>query len=192
MSGQTDHPVGTFNCVLNAWNSYEKELLNYLIHRIGDRPTAEDLLQEIFLKSIRQGIGFCQIDNPRAWLFQVAKNIVIDHSRLSKPLTELTELTDDVVSPQVNYCDPVEQLASCLVYNLNILEEEDRKLIEQCDLQGVSQQEFADMHELSLPAVKSRLRRIRQRLRKVLIRNCKVHFDNNGRVCCHTPRHHNS
>jgi RNA polymerase sigma-70 factor, ECF subfamily len=49
------------------------ELKGYLI-RLADPPLAEDLLQEVFIKAMREGEKFCAFGNPRAWLFQVARN----------------------------------------------------------------------------------------------------------------------
>lgn len=82
----------------------------------------------------------------------------------------------------------MEALDACLARNLADISPEDREIIEQCDLLGMKQQVFADAHELSLAAVKSRLLRARQRLRDNLVRNCQVRFDDAGQVCCHVPR----
>jgi len=71
-------------CLPDAWQAYEKALLAFLLHRTSDPDAAEDLLQEVFLKALRQGQAFCALDNPRAWLFQVARHAVIDRARLSK------------------------------------------------------------------------------------------------------------
>jgi RNA polymerase sigma-70 factor (ECF subfamily) len=38
---------------------------------------------------MRQGQGFCALENPRAWLFQVARHALIDAARLTKPQVEL-------------------------------------------------------------------------------------------------------
>ncbi|HEX8009336.1 MAG TPA: sigma factor [Casimicrobiaceae bacterium] len=54
----------------------------YLIHRLGDPPLAEDLLQEVFIKAMREGEKFCALANTRAWLFQVARNTLALHSAL--------------------------------------------------------------------------------------------------------------
>lgn len=67
-----------FECILDAWNAHEQEIRNYLMHRMGTADSAEDVLHEVFLKAMRQGAGFCQIENPRAWLFQVARNALAD------------------------------------------------------------------------------------------------------------------
>jgi RNA polymerase sigma-70 factor (ECF subfamily) len=39
------------------------------------------VLQDVFLKALRAGQNFCMLDNPRAWLFQVARNALVDRLR---------------------------------------------------------------------------------------------------------------
>ena len=52
-----------------------------------------------------------------------------------------------------------------------------------CDLMH-----YANQQGLSLPAVKSRLLRARTRLKNHLHTACAVRLDDQGRVCCYTPR----
>ncbi len=40
---------------------------------------------------MRQRQGFCTVDNPRAWLFQVARNALVDRSRTTHPTDPLSE-----------------------------------------------------------------------------------------------------
>lgn len=174
-----------FDCVLGAWRAHEAELRNYLIQRLGNVAGAEDLLQETFLKSLRLGADFCVLENPRAWLFQVARNAVIDQARLAKPQVVLP---DDLPATADDTLAPVDALDACLRRNLAKMPDEDRQIIEQCDLQGVRQADFAKAHQLSLAATKSRLLRARKRLRESLIKNCQVRFDESGAVCCHAPQ----
>lgn len=61
-----------FACVSAAWQAHEGELRKYLRYRAADADTADDVLQDVFVKAMRQ--GFCSLDNPRAWLYQVARN----------------------------------------------------------------------------------------------------------------------
>ncbi len=44
-----------------------------LLRLVGDRQSAEDLLQETFLRLYRQPPG-PEVTHPRAWVFQVARN----------------------------------------------------------------------------------------------------------------------
>lgn len=172
-----------FDCVLGAWRRHESELMNFLAHRTGDRAAAEDLLQEVFLKAMRQGMGFCSLENPRAWLFQVARTTLIDHARLAKAFVELP---DELAAPASDERAPVDELDACVARNLARLAADDRHVIEVCDLQGRTVRDFAAQQGLSLAAAKSRLLRARQRLREALISHCQVRFDASGNVCCHT------
>jgi RNA polymerase sigma-70 factor (ECF subfamily) len=174
----------SFECVLNAWREHESELLGYLVRCLSDKHLADDLLQEVFVKALTQGHGFCSLNNPRAWLFQVARNALVDQQRLGKkavPLPhDLVEESDDA--------SPVDVLSECLERVLSELPDEDHEILRQCDIEGAKQQAFAEEHGLSLSAVKSRILRARRRLREVMIRNCQVRFDEIGKVCCHVPR----
>jgi RNA polymerase sigma-70 factor (ECF subfamily) len=173
-----------FSCVINSWRAHESELRNYLQHRVSDRHLAEDLLQDVFVKAMRQGSGFCDLDNQRAWLYQVARNALVDYQRLHRETVELPEEVPHTIEPT----DPVVTLSACVGRVLSEIAPEDREIIEQCDLNGMKQQEYATVHDLTLAAVKSRLLRARQRMRETLSVNCKVQFDEQGRVESYVPR----
>lgn len=180
------HPSSSripFACVLNSWREHEAELRGYLIHRLANRHLADDLVQEVFVKALRYGENFCALENPRAWLFQVARNTLVDTLRLEKNTSPLPE---DLVQEEHEET-PVDALAECLPHMLSELPAEDSDILRRCDLEGIKQQAYADTHRLSLAAVKSRLLRARHRMRDYLVRNCAVHFDDAGRVCCHVP-----
>lgn len=174
----------SFPCILRAWNAHEGELRNYLRHRAGDAHPADDLLQEVFVKAMQQGKQFCTLDNTRAWLFQVARNALIDHYRLRR---EVIELPEDIPQPET-VREPIQALGACLARVLGELSAEDREIIEQCDLEEVKQKDYAAVHGLSLAAVKSRLLRARGRMRARMSAACQVRFDDRGRVESHIPR----
>ncbi len=177
-------PDNIFPCVLDSWRRHEGELRGYLLHRLGDIHLAEDLIQEVFLKAMRQGPRFCGLDHPRAWLFQVARNALVDALRLERPTTPLPE---DLMAPEP-VMPPVDALADCLPRILDSLRAEDSDIVRHCDLAGMRQLDYAMAHGLTLPATKARLLRARQRMRDALIRDCGVRFDETGNVCCHIPQ----
>lgn len=174
-------------CALRAWEAAEAELRRFLrrqLQGMADPGDCDDLLHDLFLRLLRQGGAFCQVDNARAWLFQVARNLAIDYQRRLRPYNELSEeVPDDSIEAA-----PMEELARCLPTALAQLSEKDRNILLRCDLEGIPQAEFATQEGLTLPAVKSRIQRARQRLREALLRHCGVRFDpNTGQVCCHVP-----
>lgn len=182
-------PAGAFSCVSAAWQAHESELLGYLRHQLADADTADDVLQDVFVKAMRQGEGFCRLDNPRAWLFQVARNALIDRARVNRLQVPLDEVGQEIEAPAPEALAPVDALASCLERTMAELPAEDADILRACDLEGMTQRAFAEARGLTLPATKSRLLRARQRLRDRLTTVCRVSFDpESGLVCGHDGR----
>lgn len=164
-------------------------MLRYLRHRLSDAHTASDVLQDVFVKAMRQGEGFCNLDNPRAWLFQVARNAVIDRARAATHHVPMEDAEPELQAPTAETLEPVDALAGCVDRVLGELAPEDAAILQACDIKGQTQREYAEQHGLSLPAAKSRLLRARQRMRDRLTTACRVHFDpDSGRVCGHGGR----
>lgn len=173
-------------CIIDAWDAYHRELLHFVANRIPETQEANDLVQEVFLRATCLEHGLCGIGNRRAWLFQVARNLLIDRYRLAKEQIPLDDESgfidglDDVA--------PVDALSQCLPKVLSEIFPEDREAITLCDIERLSQQAFADRLGLTLAAAKSRIQRTRKRLRQQLVTACQVQFDEAGRVCCFVPR----
>lgn len=174
----------TYTCVRNAWKKHEAELRRFLTNRLSDPHVAEDVLQEVFVKAMRHVNGFCELSSARAWLFEVARNAVIDHFRLKR---EHVDLPEDL-AVDVNESLTVDGLAACVPRVLSELNEKDREAIILCDLQGMTQETFAQMKGISLSGAKSRVQRARKRMQEQLTRACRVEFDENGRVLSFVPR----
>lgn len=172
------------NCLTSAWTAHAPELRGWARKRLHNTAEADDLLQDIFLKSLRQGERFCSVQNARAWLFEVARNALADHLRVSR---ETVELPEDLAE-SVEDMDAVDGLTVCLPRVLAELSPQDRDAITQCDLLGVPQADFAASHGLSLTATKSRVQRARQRLKQRMTEVCQVQTDDGGHVADFVPR----
>jgi RNA polymerase sigma-70 factor, ECF subfamily len=59
---------------------WQRELLRYVHRLTGDPDLAEDLAQDALLRLLRAE-GDKAPENPRAWLYRVATNLVRDHAR---------------------------------------------------------------------------------------------------------------
>lgn len=173
-------------CITDAWGEHQRELLHFVANRIPDAQEAHDLVQEVFLRATRLENGLCGIGNRRAWLFQVARNLLIDRYRLTRDEVELDE--SHLLDNANEVFAPVDLLSQCIPRVLTELSAEDREALTLCDIEGMSQQDFANRIGLTLPAAKSRVQRARKRLREQLVSACKIRFDDAGQVCCFVPR----
>lgn len=175
-------------CLMNAWDENETLLKNWLIKQTGNYDQAQDLLQDVFIKAMKHKDVFCHIDNAKSWLFKVAKNSFIDSYRKSKG--ELLSIVDDIDnqdSDDNSDSSPISDLEQCLTRVILELEDDDKEIIELCDIQGMHQADYAQKKKLSITATKSRIQRARKKLRQQMIISCQVQF-NQDKVCCFTPR----
>jgi RNA polymerase sigma-70 factor (ECF subfamily) len=77
VSGDAEH---AFN---RLYEDNQRAVHAHLVGRCGDRETARDLLQEVFLRAWRHAGAWRDLppDRQRAWVFAVARNLVIDAHR---------------------------------------------------------------------------------------------------------------
>jgi RNA polymerase sigma-70 factor (ECF subfamily) len=157
-----------FSIILIA---YETPVYNYVLRMVGDRALAEDLSQEIFLR-IYQGLpGFSLRCRFTTWLFQVAKNRVLDElrARERKPQSALT-LDDlpplevvDAPPERVEMIDGVWRAVAALNADLKMA-------LLLRDVVGLSYTEIADTLEITLATVKWRIFKAREEVQLALVR----------------------
>ena len=84
------------------YDQHHQSIFRYLFYRTGDPHTAEDLTADVFLKMVQYISGFAGSPPAfRGWLFQIARNLSIDHLRRSNahPLQSITENTHSLEEP---------------------------------------------------------------------------------------------
>ena len=171
----------TFNEIVAK---YERKIFNLILRQINDREEAEDLTQETFLnayKSFRTFRGECKI---HTWLCQIALNQCKNRFRqrdrrrsMEGPSLDATNGKSEETSRPLEIADwdqsPQEVLLKKETYRyvlraISLLPDDYRTVIVLCDLQQFSYQEIAQMTDLSLEAVKTRIHRGRLMLRRKL------------------------
>ena len=166
---------------------FEAEALPHMdaLYRTALRMTknegdADDLVQEAFFKAYRFWDKFEAGSNCRAWLFKIMTNIFINNYRAKSwtPQTvDLDDVDDDFLFGQLSALGPSdnpEQLFFNKVFDDDVKEaieelpDDFRLVIVLSFLEGFSYQEIADIVDLNIGTVKSRLHRGRKLLQKSL------------------------
>jgi len=161
---------------------FQKPLFNFFYRMVCRRETAEDLVQETFLKLCRFGHTFCG-DNAKftTWLYSVAGNQCRDHLRHSarRPETTAAELEQDYTDdqpemPNVVGDSPVEEhlmrmeLREELQTAIKSLPEKERAAIILREYHGLEYKDIAETLQCPIGSVKVLIFRARQRLRERL------------------------
>lgn len=165
-------------CLMKAWGETEHQLYGWLIKQTQSQQETEDIMQEVFLKAMKNSERFCTLEDGKSWLFRITKNQLIDRLRKKMVCENIEEFVAPSEIPPV-----MTQLQTCLPRLLPKLGDNDREIIEQCDIYGLTQIEYATRNDLTLPATKARLRRARKELKRMLIVECKVEQDDSGVHC---------
>ena len=63
------------------WEAFHMPLQQFIRRRVPDDPTAEDLLQEVFLKIHQHIGGLKDARQLESWLYRLTRNIIIDYYR---------------------------------------------------------------------------------------------------------------
>ncbi|MCX6827452.1 MAG: sigma-70 family RNA polymerase sigma factor [candidate division Zixibacteria bacterium] len=157
---------------------FEAEALIHIdaLHRTALRMTrneneADDLVQETYLKAFRFWDKFEEGSNCRAWLFKILTNIFINDYRSKSRTPQVIELQgvdDDFLFDQLSALGPSEnpeQLFFAKVFDDDVkkaidnLPEEFRLVVILSFLEGFSYQEIAEIADLQIGTVKSKLHR---------------------------------
>lgn len=71
------------------------DISRYIYRRVHDQAVAEDLTADVFFKALRGLPGYRDCGRPFVcWLYRIAANVVVDHTRNHQPLTAVDERTD--------------------------------------------------------------------------------------------------
>ncbi len=171
--------------VEQLWQDNNDKLRAFIQSRVEDRHTAEDILQDVFIKVSKR---LDSVKDPRriqGWIYRIARNAIIDHYR-SRKIT--AQLPDTLTAPQADRGDQVRQeMQQWLAPMIQALPGQYRDTLVLADLQRLPQKEVAIMQGLSLPGAKARIKRGRRLLKESLLECCQFEHDHQGRVISYEP-----
>lgn len=179
----------------SVWDQFSDRLRSFIRARVPDEETAEDILQEVFLR-IHAKIGTLQdLGKLESWLYQITRNVIIDYYRSRRPTEQLPETLGS--SEEVYEEALVTRLASDVREMVEALPEPYREALVLTSYEGLSQKELAKRLGLSYSGAKSRVQRARERVKDMLMTCCHFEFDRRGTVidyydhccCCATESH---
>jgi RNA polymerase sigma-70 factor, ECF subfamily len=144
-------------------------LARWLVHNDHD---AEDLVQEAFLRAFKSFSGYYG-GNSRAWLLTIVRNTCytwLQQNRVLRASEPIDEKLDEV---ELDFADPETLLlrsidAQIVRQALGELPVEFREVVVLREMEGFSYKEIANVVDLPLGTVMSRLARGRKRLQALL------------------------
>ena len=162
---------------------YAPQLFSTALRMTRNRADAEDLVQETFTKAWRAFDSYQQGTNLRAWLFRIMTNTYINkyNARMRRPVeTELDEVEELFLFKRLGAFDQSKMNQSAEDQMLELFtDDEVKNAIEELpeafripllmsDVEGFSYKEIAEMLDVPIGTVMSRLHRGRKAMQKML------------------------
>lgn len=171
-----------------AWQTFHEPLRHFIHKRVADRQSAEDLLQEIFLK-IHMHIGTLRDEEKlQSWVYQIARNVITDYYRQKAPLYPLENTTLSVLVADIPEVNIEAELAPSLTAMLACLPQPYQEALRLTEFEGLTQKELAVRLNLSFSGAKSRVQRAREKLKQALLDCCHFEFDRYGQIIDYQPK----
>lgn len=162
---------------------YAPQLFSTALRMTRNRADAEDLVQETFTKAWRAFDSYQQGTNLRAWLFRIMTNTYINryNAKMRRPTeTELDEVEELFLFRRLGAFDQSKMSNSAEDQMLELFtDDEVKNAIEELpeafripllmsDVEGFSYKEIAEMLDVPIGTVMSRLHRGRKAMHKML------------------------
>jgi RNA polymerase sigma-70 factor, ECF subfamily len=162
---------------------FEKEMIphldslyNFAIRLTSDPIDAEDLVQDTIVKAFRFFGSYEKGTNAKAWLFRILKNSYINNYRKKSKqpqqvdYDEVSTYYENIRSEQSDTTDMEDilyrdMLDDQITRALQRLPEDFRTVVLLCDVEGFTYEEIANMLDVPIGTIRSRLHRGRNLLR---------------------------
>lgn len=156
-----------------------ESLYNFALHLTSDHEDAEDLVQDTMVKAYRFFNSYEKGTNAKAWLFRILKNSFINRYRKISKLPnqvdydEISPYYETIRSEQSETTDMQElmyreMMGDEVTKALKKLPEDFRTVVILCDIDGFTYEEIANMLDVPIGTIRSRLHRGRNLLRSLL------------------------
>ena len=157
-------------------NQYQGDLVNFHYRFVGNRPEAEDLAQDTFIKVYKNFDTLKEPAKLKSWLFQIARNTVIDFFRRNKnkPFAMDSAILENIAdSASIDYQSRVAQMevSKELEHCIAQLVKEDRAIIKLLYYEGFSYKDIGELLHMNQNTLKSRLHRARKILLEAIQAN---------------------
>ncbi len=167
--------------ISNLWIKFNAEIRRYIVRRIGDKAEVDDIVQDVFLKIIKNRQKIQTVENVQEYLYKMTRNTIADNFRVKKiKLVELKgverteEEADENLNTLISEC--------CIKFFIDKLPEKYKEALTYTELEKLSQKEFAEKANISYSGAKSRVQRGREKLKDLLNECCQFESDKYGNL----------
>jgi RNA polymerase sigma-70 factor, ECF subfamily len=153
---------------------YQDRLYNALVHVVGSAEEAHDVVQDAFVQAFLKLDSFHRSAAFYTWLYRIAFNLAVSRFRKTRP-TISVERARELSGEEIAGRDPApterlerQERATQVQAALAALDENHRAVLVLREIDGCCYESIAEILDLPIGTVRSRLHRARMELRELL------------------------
>jgi len=155
---------GDKNALKELYKTMKKDIYTFLVAFCRDKYTAEEALQETFIAIYEKAGSFRVYNNPKAWIFTIAKNKAVSIIRENSRTTSLDGFENDIEDTAQTENIILDKIRADML--LSVLSEEDKKIVLLHAVYGFKHRETAKFMGLPLGTVTRRYKESIDKMRK--------------------------
>jgi len=167
--------------ITRIWTDFHKELKSYIAKVVKNQTDADDILQEVFIKIIRNSDRVKQAKNLRQYIYGMVRNAIGDYFRNKQRLNTNIEIPI-VVTEEDDHLLNVTIADCCVKPFINQLPEKYKVALLLTEFHDVSQKELAEKLNISYSGAKSRVQRGKEKLKEIILNCCAYQSDVYGNL----------
>ncbi len=169
------------NEITIIWNDFHKELKGFIHSKTRNDADTDDILQEVFIKIIRNIDKVNKSKNLRQYLYGIVRNTENDYFRKRINITPYIENLQQFSEPETQSLNST--IAECCIRPfINELPEHYKEALLITEFQNISQKELAEKLNISYSGAKSRVQRGKDKLKSMILDCCAYESDAYGNL----------
>jgi RNA polymerase sigma-70 factor (ECF subfamily) len=148
-----------------------REFVRYVERRVGSRATAEEIVQDAFVRSLARGDEIRE--SAVGWFYRVLRNAVIDRQRRQRVTNERLDAFASELSLHDAPDDELSRVAcQCVTRLADTLKPEYADALRRVEVDGLAVKDYASAIGISPSNAAVRVFRAREALKKQVARSC--------------------
>lgn len=164
------------------WETFSDRLRGYILSKVKDDAQTDDILQDVFVKIHMHKQNLRNPERISSWVYSITRNAINDYFRKNNYSSDIeadsiAENLDEMLSKTDIAC-----MHNCIRPFIERMPEDERSLLINSDFRQVPQKELAEQLGIPYSTLKSRVQRIRKKVKKTLVDCCNIQLNKNQEI----------
>lgn len=167
--------------VTTLWADFHQELRKFILNKTKNPADTDDILQDVFIKIIRNIGKVTQAENLRLYLYGIVRNTINDYFRNKSQELNGYEISEGITEEESQSLNST--IADCCIKPfIDELPVKYREALLLTEFQNISQKKLSEKLNISYSGAKSRVQRGKEMLKGLILNCCSYQSDIYGNL----------